>query len=67
MEYIKEFSELTLQRINQPGEFYVYGLIDPRNNRLFYIKEPETEYFSMSLKAVKNQNRKKKSFKRLAI
>ena len=37
MEYIKEFSELTLQRINQTGEFYVYGLIDPRNNRLFYI------------------------------
>lgn len=37
MEHIKEFSELTLQKINQSGEFYVYGLIDPRNNRLFYI------------------------------
>lgn len=37
MENIKEFSELTLKKINQTGEFYVYGLIDPRNSRLFYV------------------------------
>ncbi|WP_285824791.1 LEM-3-like GIY-YIG domain-containing protein [Schaedlerella arabinosiphila] len=37
MEYITGFSELTLQKINQAGEYYVYGLIDPRNDRLFYI------------------------------
>ena len=34
---MKEFSELTLQKLNREGAYYVYGLIDPRNNRLFYI------------------------------
>ena len=34
---MKQFSELTLQRINANGEYYVYGLIDPRNDKLFYI------------------------------
>lgn len=34
---MKEFSELTLQKLCLNGDYYVYGLIDPRNNRLFYI------------------------------
>lgn len=34
---MKAFSELTLQKLNMNGEYYVYGLIDPRTNRLFYI------------------------------
>ena len=34
---MKEFSELALQKLNENGEYYVYGLIDPRNNKLFYI------------------------------
>lgn len=34
---MKEFSELALQRISANGDYYVYGLIDPRNNQLFYI------------------------------
>lgn len=34
---MKEFSELVLQKLNENGEYYVYGLIDPRNNKLFYI------------------------------
>lgn len=34
---MKEFSERTLQKLNVNGEYYVYGLIDPRDNRLFYI------------------------------
>lgn len=34
---MKQFSQLTLQRINANGEYYVYGLTDPRNNKLFYI------------------------------
>lgn len=34
---VNRFSERTLQYINQNGEYYVYGLIDPRDNKLFYI------------------------------
>ena len=34
---MKEFSELTLQKLNKTGEYYVYGLVDPRNNNLFYV------------------------------
>lgn len=34
---MKEFSELTLQKLNADGEYYVYGLIDPRSEKLFYI------------------------------
>ena len=34
---MKHFSELTLQRINANGEYYVCGLLDPRNDKLFYI------------------------------
>ena len=34
---MNEFSERTLQKLNQNGDYYVYGLIDPRTDRLFYI------------------------------
>lgn len=34
---MKEFSELTLQKLNEGGAYYVYGLIDPRSDKLFYI------------------------------
>ena len=34
---VKEFSELTLQRLSEEGAYYVYGLIDPRTDKLFYI------------------------------
>lgn len=34
---MKEFSELALQRLNKNGAYYVYGLVDPRTNKVFYI------------------------------
>lgn len=34
---MREFSELALQKLNSDGEYYVYGLIDPRTEKLFYI------------------------------
>lgn len=34
---MNSFSELTLQNISKDGRFYVYGLIDPRTDKIFYI------------------------------
>lgn len=34
---LKEFSERTLKSINENGDYYVYGLVDPRNDKIFYI------------------------------
>lgn len=34
---LKEFSERTLKTINENGDYYVYGLVDPRNDKIFYI------------------------------
>ena len=65
---MKEFSELTLQKLNQNGNYYVYGLVDPRNNKLFYIgKEQKTECFSMLRIVIRIQTRRKKNFKLLEI
>ena len=52
---MKCFSELTLQRINERGDYYVYGLIDPRNNKLFYIgKGTGNRVFQHELESDKN-------------
>ena len=78
---MKEFSELTLQRLNENGEYYVYGLIDPRNDRIFYIgkgtgnrvfqhvaesdKNPESE--KEKLKIIKSIEESQKEVKHILI
>lgn len=57
---MKEFSELTLQKLNQNGNYYVYGLVDPRNNKLFYIgKGTENRVFQHVADSNKNPNSEK--------
>lgn len=57
---MKEFSELTLQKLNQKGDYYVYGLIDPRNNKLFYIgKGTGNRVFQHVAESGKNRNSEK--------
>lgn len=61
---MKEFSEKTLQKINQDGEYYVYGLIDPRNNKLFYIgKGTGNRVFQHMNESNKNPESERKKLK----
>lgn len=57
---MKSFSELTLQRISEHGDYYVYGLIDPRNNKLFYIgKGTGNRVFQHEIESDKNPESEK--------
>lgn len=57
---MKEFSELTLQKLSQNGAYYVYGLIDPRNNKLFYIgKGTRNRVFQHVVESDKNPDSEK--------
>lgn len=61
---MKEFSELTLQKINRTGEYYVYGLIDPRTDSLFYIgKGTENRVFQHVIESGKNPETEKAKLK----
>ena len=78
---MKEFSELTLQKLNENGAYYVYGLIDPRNNKIFYIgkgtanrvfqhvaesdKNPESE--KAKLQTIKSIEESQKEVKHILI
>lgn len=61
---MNEFSERTLQKINQGGEYYVYGLIDPRDNKLFYIgKGSRNRIFQHVEESNKNPESERKKLK----
>lgn len=63
---MKEFSELTLQRLNESGAYYVYGLIDPRNNKLFYIgKGTGNRVFQHVAESDKNPESEKAKLQRI--
>lgn len=78
---MKEFSELALQKLNKNGEYYVYGLVDPRNDKLFYVgkgtgnrvfqhvaesgKNPESE--KLKLQTIKSIEDSKNEVKHLII
>lgn len=58
---MKSFSELTLQKLTQDGTYYVYGLIDPRDNTLFYIgKGSENRVFQHELESSMHPESEKK-------
>lgn len=63
---MKEFSELTLQKINRAGEYYVYGLIDPRNDSVFYIgKGTGNRVFQHVAESGKNPDSEKMKLQRI--
>ena len=45
---VEKFSEKSLLSL---GDYYVYGLIDPRNRKIFILaREPEIEFLNMNWK-----------------
>lgn len=63
---MNEFSERTLQNINQNGKYYVYGLIDPRDGQLFYIgKGTGNRVFQHVVESNKNPESEKNKIKRI--
>lgn len=65
---LKEFSERTLKTINENGDYYVYGLVDPRNDKIFYIgKGTGNRVFQHVAETKKILSQKKKNFRQLKI
>lgn len=60
---IKQFSEMALQQLNG---FYVYALIDPRNNQIFYIgKGTGNRVFSHEAESGKSPKSEKAKLQRI--
>ena len=58
---MKRFSEKSLLEL---GEFYVYGLIDPRNHKIFYVgKGSGNRVFDHEEESLKKQDSEKLKFK----
>lgn len=63
---MNKFSELALMELNKNGGYYVYGLIDPRNNKIFYIgKGTENRIFQHIIESNKNPESEKLKLKKI--
>lgn len=61
---MNKFSELTIKYLEENGGYYVYGLIDPRNNKLFYIgKGSGNRVFQHTIESKNNPDSEKMKLK----
>lgn len=65
--HLKRFSEKSLQSLKEENEYYVYALIDPRNDSVFYIgKGTDNRVFAHEVEQDKNIESEKRKLQMIS-